>query len=53
MIGTGAPCLYRPGSGLVSSFFIGGRYYFSDSMAAMLELGYGVAYLNLGVAFKF
>lgn len=48
-----SPGLETAGSGLVSSFFIGGRYYFSDSMAAMLELGYGIAYLNLGVAFRF
>ena len=35
------------------SIYIGGRYYFSDSFAAMLELGYGIAWLNIGVAFKF
>lgn len=40
-------------SGLTSSFFIGGRYYFSESFAGMLELGSGFAYLNLGVALKF
>lgn len=39
--------------GLVSSWFLGGRYYFSESTAAMLELGYGVFNVNLGVAFKF
>lgn len=39
--------------GLVSSWFIGGRYYFSDSFGAMLELGYGVFNINLGVALKF
>ena len=38
--------------GLTWSWFIGGRYYFSDNLAAMLELGYGVAYLNIGVALK-
>jgi hypothetical protein len=37
----------------VSSFFVGGRYYFSEFFAAMLELGYGVSYLNIGVALKF
>lgn len=35
------------------SMFIGGRYYFNDNIAGMVELGYGIAYLNLGVAFKF
>lgn len=39
-------------SGLVWAWFVGGRYYFKDNFAAFLELGYGVAYLNLGVAFK-
>lgn len=43
-----------PGSGgFISAFYIGGRYYFTDNIAAMLELGYGIAYLNIGVAIKF
>lgn len=40
------------GSGLTSSWFIGGRYYFSENIAGMFELGYGIAYLNLGIALK-
>jgi len=40
-------------SGIAWSWFIGARYYFTDNIAAMVELGYGIAYLNLGVAFKF
>jgi hypothetical protein len=39
--------------GVAYSWFVGGRYYFSDSFAVMLELGYGITYLNLGVALKF
>jgi hypothetical protein len=39
--------------GFISAFFIGGRYYFNDNIGAMLELGYGIAYLNIGVAIKF
>lgn len=39
--------------GLVYSWFIGARYYFKENLAAMAELGYGITYLNLGVAFKF
>jgi hypothetical protein len=39
--------------GIRSAEFIGARYYFSDNFAAMLELGYGVTYLNIGVALKF
>jgi hypothetical protein len=38
--------------GIVYAFFIGGRYYFSDKLAAMAELGYGITYLNIGVAIK-
>lgn len=40
-----------------SAFFIGwyagARYYFTDYFAAMAEIGYDVAYLNIGVSFKF
>lgn len=39
--------------GLAWSWFLGGRYYFKDNLAGMLELGYGISYLNVGVAFKF
>jgi hypothetical protein len=38
--------------GLIWSFYLGGRYWFSDKMAGMLELGYGISYLNIGIAFK-
>ena len=40
-------------SGLQWAWFVGGRYYFKENIAAMLELGYGVAYFNLGIALKF
>ncbi|MBN2350859.1 MAG: outer membrane beta-barrel protein [Bacteroidales bacterium] len=40
------------GSGLAYSFFVGGKYYFSDNIALMGELGYGIAWLTLGVTFK-
>jgi hypothetical protein len=39
--------------GVAYSWFVGGRYYFSDKFAGMLELGYGITYLNIGVALKF
>ena len=39
-------------SGLAFSFFGGARYYFTNSIAAFAELGYGYAILNLGVSFK-
>jgi len=41
------------GSAATSYFFIGGRYYFSDNLAAFAELGYGMAILNLGITLKF
>ena len=40
-------------SGFSYGFFVGGRYYFTDSIGAYAELGYGYAILNLGVSFKF
>lgn len=45
----------EPGSnaGLIASGFIGARYYFSEKLAAMAELGYGISVLNIGIAFKF
>ncbi|MCB9024666.1 MAG: hypothetical protein H6542_08910 [Lentimicrobiaceae bacterium] len=39
-------------SGVIWSWYAGGRYYFSDKFAAMAEIGYGIAWLNLGVALK-
>lgn len=41
------------GSGLGFSGFLGGRWFFSDSVGAYAELGYGVSVLNAGVTFKF
>ncbi len=35
------------------AWFAGGRYFFNDNFAGMVELGYGIAYLNVGVALKF
>jgi hypothetical protein len=39
--------------GLTYAWFVGARYYFSDSFAALGELGVGITYLNLGIALKF
>jgi hypothetical protein len=41
------------GSFIQFSAYVGGRYFFTDNLAGFAELGYGVAYLNLGVALKF
>jgi hypothetical protein len=51
--GTGTETTHSSNGGLASSWFVGARYYFSDSFAVMAELGYGITYLNLGVALKF
>ncbi len=39
-------------SSVAFSLYVGGRYYFTERFAAMGELGYGIAWLNLGVALK-
>jgi hypothetical protein len=39
-------------SAFIWSFYIGGRYYVGEAFAVMAELGYGIAWLNIGVAFK-
>lgn len=41
------------GSTTAGTAFVGGRWYFTESIAAMVELGYGVAYLTLGASYKF
>ena len=40
------------GSVFDATTFIGGRWYFAQSIAAFAEIGYGVAYFTLGVAFR-
>lgn len=40
-------------AGFYWSWLIGGRYYFTDNFAVMLEAGYGATYLNIGIAYKF
>jgi hypothetical protein len=41
------------GSTVGLSAYIGARYFFADHFAVLGELGYGVAYLNVGIAAKF
>jgi len=41
------------GSDLIIPFIAGARYYFSDNIAGFAELGYEIAYLTVGVSFKF
>jgi len=41
------------GSGTGFTLYVGGRYFFSKELAVFAELGYGVSYLTVGVAYKF
>lgn len=41
------------GNTLGWSLFFGGRYYFHENLAAFAELGYGIAFLQVGITFKF
>jgi len=38
--------------GIVFSGFVGARYYFAESFAAFAQVGYGIAYLTLGVSIR-
>lgn len=40
-------------SAVALAWFAGARYYFTDKFAGMAEVGYGIAYLTLGVSLKF
>ncbi len=44
---------YDWGSPFSYSAHVGANYWFSNSFAVNAELGYGIAYLNVGVAYKF
>ena len=45
---------YSYGNGLDFNYFIGGRYFFSESFGAVVELGYsGVSNARAGLTFKF
>jgi hypothetical protein len=38
--------------GVIFSGFVGARYFFNDKLAGLVELGSGIAYLNLGIALR-
>ena len=40
------------GSTAVFGLYLGARYYFSPNFGGFAELGYGVSYLNLGIALR-
>ncbi len=54
------PAIYQAYAGSVATasalkigFFLGGRYYFSPNWAGQVELGYDIAYLKIGIGYKF
>lgn len=51
-IGTAPIGLNASGSSMTFSVYLGGRYYLSDNFGIMAELGYGIAYLNVGISLK-
>lgn len=40
------------GSSLFYGAQVGGRWFFKDNLAAIAELGYGIAYLRVGIDFR-
>ena len=50
--GTGTVVGNATASGFDFALYVGGRYYFTEKIAGLLELGYGIAYFNVGVAIK-
>lgn len=51
--GTGSRASESYPSALDANIYVGGRYYFTNNIAAFAEAGYGISYLTLGLAFKF
>lgn len=49
--GFGSPTKSSYG-GLIVPGFLGARYYFSEKFAGLAELGWGIAYFNIGIALK-
>lgn len=49
----GTPAGPPESGGLKSAFYLGGRYYIGETFSLLAEVGYGITYLNLGIAFKF
>jgi hypothetical protein len=43
---------YTGSSGLASAFFAGARYHFTDNIAVMGEVGYGISIITVGLGIK-
>lgn len=50
--GAGVPGMGAAAGGLVYAGFAGARYYFTPKFAAMAEVGFGIALLNVGISLK-
>jgi len=50
--GSGSSIGNASSGGAIFSGFLGARYFFNEKLAAMAEIGSGIAYLNLGIALK-
>ena len=51
-VGTSTLPISASYGGFTYGFHVGGRYYFNPKIAGFAELGYGLGYLNIGLAFK-
>ena len=40
------------GGGIRLPIHVGARYFFTDKLAGVAELGWGIAYLNIGIGYK-
>ncbi len=43
---------YSAKSGIAWDTFVGARYYWTPSLTVMTELGYGISWLTVGIAYK-
>lgn len=50
--GEAVPAVKAANSDLGITAYLGARYFFTESVGAFAELGYGISNLNLGVTFK-
>jgi len=49
----GQPTMTNAGSNTAGfTLYVGGRYYFVENLGVFTELGYGISYLNLGLALR-
>ena len=47
------PYDFKSNDGLIFGWFVGAKYYFTDKLAGHAEVGVGMTYVNIGMAFRF